>query len=247
MRFRSILTLLLFFVFCINLMAQKKFFGVKAGINMPRLYYSNPALNKLPHDFKISPSISIFAEFPLLKGLSIAPEINYQQRGGATSYLYENEYDVTYSVDANYFSLRVPVSYYIPIKTYLLPYLYAGPDVGYAFNGKISLSQPGLGVGESNMDINNSNYNPFYLGVLLGAGIRHDFEFDNIVCIIKLDVALNLGINDTFSRSENEETSNPTNVNAYNPQKGRHSRGMEIHLCLGFIRKDDKSACRSFR
>lgn len=234
-------------MFCINIMAQKRFFGAKAGVNIPRLYYTNPALNELPHDFRISPSISVFAEFPFLRGLSIAPEINYQQRGGATSYLYENEYDVNYTIDVKYISLRVPISYYIPIKTFIVPYLYAGPDIGYAFNGKIVLSQPGLGVGESNLDINNSNYNPFYFGILLGAGIRHDFDLAKCICIIKLDVALNWGLTDTYSKSENEGTSTPTNVNAYNPQKGRHSRGIEIHLGIGFIRKDDKSACRGFK
>ena len=63
--------------------------GIKSGMNCPRLYYTNNYLADLPHDFMIGVSASAFIEFPFLKVGAIAPEFNYQQRGGATSYIYE--------------------------------------------------------------------------------------------------------------------------------------------------------------
>lgn len=226
---------------------DKTFFGIKAGINAPRLYYTNPHIKNLPHDLVIKPSLGIFLEFPLYRWLSVAAEFNYQNRGGATSYDYEQDYHVTYKLDAMYMSLRVPFYIYMPVSKKTAPYLMLGPDLGYAFGGNISLSQPGLDIPESSVNINDANYNPYYFGMLAGVGIRHKGNTKNYVCITKLDVALNWGFLDTFSKSEQNETAVPTNVHAYNHQGKRYSRGLEISLSIGFIRNEDMSACRDFR
>ena len=111
---------------------------------------------------------------------------------------------------------------------------------------RCQLHETQFGNSESNVSINNSNYNPYYLGVIAGVGARYNIDFKGFILVTKLDVVLNWGLLDTFSHSEHEGTSTPTNVNAYQHQGERYSRGVEVSLSLGFIRKHDMSACRGF-
>lgn len=254
---RLIAIILLSFVFSSDVMAQRLsgssqnennriVAGVKLGANMPRMYYTNQHLKDLPHDFMIGPSLGVFVEFPVLKYVSFATEINYQKRGGATSYIYEHDYNVNYDIQTYYASLRVPFYFYYPIKRKVNPYLSVGPDLGYATGGTISLSQPGLDIPESSMNINKSNYNRFYFGIILGVGLRHRIDLTNYSWIIKYDVAINWGLTDTFSQSEHEGTGSPTNIHAYNHQGERFSRGLEVGISIGVKRNVDMSACRKF-
>lgn len=221
-------------------------YGIKGGVNFPRLYYTNRYVSDLPHDFMYGFTAGTFVEFPFIDELTIAAEIIYQQRGGGTSYIYEENYDVSYMLKANYVSLRVPFSYYFPISKTVKPYLFLAPEFGYALNGNISLTQPGLDIPSSYVDLNNSNINRYYFGVLGGPGIRFDFPFGGFTLVLKTDAAINYGFLDTFSPSEHQETATPTNVHAYNHQGKRFSTGLEINLGIGFIFHKRDDACKSF-
>lgn len=250
---KYMLVLLIIGFFSVNMVAQKMsqygnrvLYGVKIGANIPRLYYTNKYLKELPHDFMIGQSLGVFVELPLYRFISFAAEINYQKRGGATSYTYEHDYHVSYDLQTYYASLRVPFYFYYPIRRILKSYILIGPDAGYAFSGSISLSQPGLDISECSININKSNYNPFYFGILIGVGMRHNLSLTNYTCVIKYDVAINWGFTDTFSQSEQKETATPTNVHAYNHQGERCSRGMELSISIGIIKNEDMGACRGF-
>lgn len=225
---------------------DKTYLGLKGGINIPRLYYTNPELKSLPHDLTVQPSLGLFVEIPLTDKLALAAELNYQNRGGSTSYDYEQDYKVTYSLNATHLSLRLPLYCYFSPSAKLTPYLMIGPDLGYVIGGEISLTQPGLEIAQSNVTINNNNYNPYYIGVLAGVGLRHKAVLEKYICITKLDVALNWGLLDTFGQAEKDETAIPTNIHAYNHQGERLSRGLEISISFGLIRHEDMSACRGF-
>ena len=220
---------------------ERMFVGLKCGINIPRLYYTNEHLQDLPHNFIISPSVGAFIEVPFSTVLSVAPELNYQQRGGATSYLYEQYYHVSYQLNAHYISVRFPLNCYAPIHPSFRPYLFMGPDMGYVIAGRISLSQPGLEIPGSEVVINNSNVNRVYIGALCGAGLRFNVELPQITLVIKTDAALNWGLIDTFSKADHDDTATPTNINAYYIHDKRLSRGLEIHLSVGYVpnKKDD--------
>lgn len=220
--------------------------GLKGGINIPRLYYTNANLRDLPHDFIVAPSAGIFIEFPLFKNFAIAPELNYQQKGGATSYIYENDYEVCYQLEAEYASVRIPIILYVPNSKIIRPYLFVAPDAGYVIGGKISLTQLGLDIENSQIGLNNSNINRLYYGLLGGAGVRMNFPFPSFTLILKADAAVNFGLSDTFSESEHNETASPTNVYAYNHQGKRNSRGLEISVSLGFIRYKGDDVCDHF-
>lgn len=221
-------------------------FGLKGGINFPRLYYTNAHLSNLPHDLMITPSAGAFIEFPLFKSFAVAPELNYQQRGGATSYVYEGKYDVSYKFEAEYVSMRIPFICYFPVSNMFRPYVFAAPDAGYVVGGKISLMQPGLNIEGSEIGLNNSNINRYYFGLLGGAGIRMNLLLQEFTLVIKADAAVNFGLLDTFSESEHNETASPTNVYAYNHQGMRNSRGLEVSISIGFIRIKGDDVCDHF-
>lgn len=235
-------------VMAVRYFQQKVFlFGIKGGINCPRLYYTNHYVSYLPHNFVIGPSLGVFVEFPFSERLALAPELNYQQRGGATSYVYEHDYNVRYSLKANYASIRLPLFGYMRAFRDVRPYLLLGPEVGYVINGEISLSQPGLDIPESHVHLNKSNINYWYAGMLGGAGIRANLVFPKVVLVVKLDAAINLGFTDTFSEAEHDETATPTNVHAYNHQGKRLSRGLEINLSIGYVPEKKDDVCGRFK
>ncbi|MBQ7532309.1 MAG: PorT family protein [Bacteroidales bacterium] len=215
---------------------DKNFWGVKVGANFPRLYYSDKNLKELPHDMMVGPTVGLFYEFKLYKTVSMAVEIDYQQRGGATSYVYENKYNVNYKLKAHYASLRLPFTWYMIGNKDFSPYLYVAPDFGYAFGGTISLTQPGLPISDVSVGISDSNINRLNIGILGGLGVRKNVNLTNWILVLKVDAALSYGFINTFSPSETNETATPTNIHAYNSQGKRHSVGLEINLSLGFER-----------
>ncbi|MBO7459505.1 MAG: PorT family protein [Bacteroidales bacterium] len=261
---RRILLFILFFAIIGEIMAQeilypsktmnlhindKVIYGIKGGVTIPRLYYSDKNLKDLPHDFMIGPTLSLFVEFKVYKKVSMAVELNYQQKGGATSYKYENDYDVSYKLKADYLAIRLPFYWYMSNSHTTSPYLFVGPEFAYAFGGEISLSQPGLPISDVSVAINDSNINRFNFGILGGVGIRRNIHLKNWIVVLKADAALNWGLTNTFANSETEETATPTNIHAYNSQGQRHSIGMEINLSLGFIRDKaiDDAPCHPFK
>lgn len=222
-------------------------FGLKGGVNFPRLYYTNQYVSDLPHDFVMGFSVGAFVEIPFNEWLALAPELNYQQRGGATSYVYEQEYNVSYSLKANYASVRLPLIGYLRTSRSVRPYLLLGPDVGYVINGEISLSQPGLDIPDSHINLTKSNIDYWYVGMLGGVGVRANLVFREVVLVVKMDAAINFGFTDTFSDAEHNETATPTNVHAYNHQGKRLSRGLEINLSIGYIREKKDDVCGRFK
>lgn len=246
MRSRLALGLVCVMAFGLAMEAQTVY-GIKGGCDLPRLYYSNPHLRDLPHVFLIGPSGGAFVEFPVWEQLALAPELNYQFRGGATSYPYLND-TVSYSLVANHVNLRIPVCYYLTRDEVFKPYVVAGLEGGYALNGLITLRQPGLPIPSKQVPINRSNYSRLQFNALAGAGIRLDLNMPRVILVIKLDAAVNWGFTDTFSKDEKQELSHPTNVYAYNHQGVRLSRGLEAHLGLGLIFKGGlKDACGNFQ
>lgn len=221
-------------------------YGIKGGINIPRLYYTSEVLRDLPHVTQLKPSVSCFVELPMTKTMTIAPELNYQQRGDSTYYRF-NGSTVQYSLFAHYISVRVPVYCYIPVTDLFKPYLFLGPDLGVPVAGDIQLksdpSIPGFG---NTTKINSSNINRLYFGALGGVGMRVNVPFSIITMVLKLEAALNWGLTDTYSRAEHAGTAHPLNVQAYTINGHRYSRGLEIHLGLGFF-FNKQDACGGFQ
>lgn len=250
--------IILFFLLCAKGTIAQKFYptkntkvnngvvyGVKVGANSTRLYYTNPHLSVLPHDLMIGPTASVFIEIPFLSVFSIAPELNIQQKGGATSYIYEQDYHVEYKLKAMCASARLPLLFYIPVSKYFKPYIFGATEIGKVIGGSISLSQPGLEIPSVSLPISVSNMNMWYWGALVGAGFRVNIPFPHFTMVMKLDAAYNLGLSDTFSMQEHDETAIPINVHAYNHQGARYLRGLELNVGIGFT-PAKRSVCDQF-
>ena len=247
---RILLIGLLFFATTWSLSVQAQtLFGLKDGVNLPRLYYSDPSLGDLTHrDTLRLPSAGLFVEFPLHNQLSLAPEINRQYRGGIVTYRNPAHGTTTYQMDACYLNMRVPICYYLLDNPLFSPYLLAGPDLGYAYKGTLLLDQPGMPIPKKVVALSSSNIQRFYLGALAGAGIRLNINVSKCIFVMKLDAAFNCGFLDTFSPQEKQETAHAANIYAYNHQGNRMSRGLEAHLSLGLIFKSGmKDACGNFQ
>ena len=220
-------------------------YGVKMGANSARLYYTNPHLSVLPHDLMIGPTVSVFIEIPFLSVFSVAPELNVQQKGGATSYIYEENYHVEYKLKALYASARLPLLLYAPVSKYFKPYVFGAVEIGRVIGGSISLSQPGLEIPSVSLPISASNMNMWYWGPIVGAGFRVNIPLPYVTLVLKLDGAYNWGLSDTFSTQEHDETAIPTNVHAYNHQGARYLRGLEFNVGIGFT-PAKRSICDQF-
>lgn len=220
-------------------------YGVKVGANSTWLYYTNPHLKVLPHDLMIGPMASVFIEVPFLNVFSFAPELNVQQKGGATSYIYEEDYHVEYKLKAMCASARLPLLVYVPVSKYFKPYVFGAAEIGRTMEGSISLSQPGLEIPEVSLPISASNMSEWYWGPIIGAGFRVNIPLSHFTLVIKLDAAYNLGLSDSFSVQEHDETAVPTNVHAYNHQGARFLRGLELNFGIGFA-PAKRSVCDQF-
>lgn len=218
-------------------------FGIKGGVNFPRLYFRDGNLQSLPHDFLVYPNVSVFVEFKLFSRHTLGVELNCQQRGGATTYIYETDYKVTYKIRARYISLRLPMTYYFFNSQTIAPYLFLAPDFGYAYNGDIFLTQPGLPISEVSVSINDSNIRRFNFGAVAGIGVRKNANLNNWTVVLKADLALNWGHLNSFSPAEENDTATPTNVHAYNSQGKRLITGVELNLSIG-IGKNSSSTTR---
>ena len=260
---RRIVLIGLLALLSIPLMAQKRFLpsrptsdallyerpviGVKGGVTLPWLSFSDPRLLGLPHDVMPRPSLGAFVEFPVYRIVTLAPELIWQTRGGSTTYRYANLYPETYEIRADYLALRVPVMLYHPISDQLKPYLFAGPDLGYAFRGVIQLTHDEHAPLDNYTDtISSYNYRRASLGAVLGAGIRYNLPLTLITLVFKADAGLYLSLTDSYSRREVAGQSSPLNVSAYHLHGRRLLRGLEFHLGVGFfINKPD--GCGGFR
>ncbi|MBO4328652.1 MAG: PorT family protein [Bacteroidales bacterium] len=229
------------------LLYERPVFGVKGGVTLPWLSFTDPRLAGLPHDVMPQRSLGVFVEFPLHRVVTLAPELCWQTRGGSTTYRYAQRYWETYSIQADYLALRVPVMLYYPVTDQLKPYLFAGPDLGYAFQGVIQLSHDEGSPLPSYTDIISSyNFRRASLGAVAGAGIRYNLPLTLITLVFKADAALYMGLTDSYSKRELNEQSSPLNVSAYHLNGRRLLRGLEFHLGVGFfINKPD--GCGGFR
>src|SRR5689334_21580903 len=57
-------------------------FGIKGGINLTNMYVSNVK----DENMKLGPNVGLFAKIPLVRGLSIQPELLYSSKGSRITY-----------------------------------------------------------------------------------------------------------------------------------------------------------------
>ena len=232
--------------------------GIKAGLNHSTFIYTDKNLKSLPNNIFIRPDIGLFAEVFINDNTSLAPEVFLYSKGNLTKYQYEGYYNVTYTVKTKYIATRVPVYYYYQtftksghnirpfnknLNTTRLFVVFA-PGINYLLGGNISLTQPGLPIDEVNINVGKANMNNVDFSIFIGAG----GSFTNSSLTSKVELGYNIGLINSFSQMEINESSNSTNIHAYNITGKRFNHNIELNISIGIPMKVGKSvndACES--
>lgn len=224
--------------------------GLKGGINLASMGYTDPHLSGLPQSMKLKPIGGVFVDLPVSEWLAFVPEVVYVERGMATHYTHYSGYEVDYSISSRYVDFRLPVLAGWNITSWLQPYLVLGGDLGYLLGGSIHLVQPGMPKPDLTTDLGKANMFPLYLGAFGGIGLRFFKLMHGHRAQLRVEAAYNHAFVDTFTKMEHNDEATPLNVNAYNTTGKRFPRGFEITMGLvvplTFDKDAYKDACYSF-
>ena len=222
--------------------------GIKGGLNVPSMLYTDGHLSTLDQDFGFKPVEGVFVDIPLGESFSLAPEAMYVHRGMSTSYEHHSGASVNYSISSSYVDLRLPFAYRLHVVDAFQPYAVAGVEAGYLLGGEIHLDRSNPIALDTTINIGSANMAQIHAGVFAGVGIRSDIDFGVFALVLKLEATYHQGVLDSFSKKEHDESSTPVNVNAYNITGVRLPRGIEFCVSVGVPLKfnTQKDACWTF-
>lgn len=221
--------------------------GIKGGVNLSKMHYTDRHLADLPQQFAIRPAGGVFVDIPLSPFLGIATEILYVERGMKTVYTHYSGYDIDYSIRSRYVDFRLPLMVGVNVTSWFQPYLLVGGDVGYLLGGQIHLLQTGLPHPELTVNLGKANMQPLYIGVFGGLGVRFFQEMNGKRAQLKVEATFNHGFVDSFSEKEHLKTALPENVNAYNITGKRFPQAIELSVGVTLpLIPDKRDACYGF-
>lgn len=233
--------------------------GLKGGVDLAGMSYTSSELKSLSQDLYLRPAAGLFVEFPLSKSFAVGADFLYQGRGMKVNYFNggDERYPVNYKISSNYFDLRIPLTYRFLTEKMVNPYVFLAPDFSMLAGGAISLDQKSNLSGEAEMnqtiDIGEANMRPYSVSAIFGVGARLNLNFRQFALIMKLDVAYNFGLVNTYSDKEMNHgfgnqpyNENIVNVNAYTEIGSRFNRGPEIMFSIGLPLKFMRDACSGF-
>lgn len=233
--------------------------GLKGGVDMADMSYTLSALKSLNKDMYLRPAGGVFVEFPVTRSFAIGADIMYQGRGVKLNYFNggDERYPVNYQISSNYVDLRIPFTYRFLTDKMINPYVFLAPDFSMLTGGTISLDQKSNLSGEEDMnqtiDIGDANMRPYSISAIAGVGARMNLNFSEFAIVVKLDVAYNLGLVNTYSDKEMNHgfgnqpyNENIVNINAYTEIGERFNRGLEVMLSVGLPLKFMRDACSGF-
>ncbi len=222
--------------------------GVKGGLNVPRMLYTDGNLADLPQDFSFKPIGGLYVDIPLGEFMMLSPEAMFVQRGMSTSYEHHSGSQVNYHVASQYVDLRLPLAFRLRVVNAFQPYAVVGLEAGYLLGGEIHLDRTAPIALDETIAIGSANMAPLHAGVFVGLGIRSEIDFGSFGLALKLEATYHQGVVDSYSTMEHDETSTPLNVNAYNITGSRLPRGLEFCIGIGLPLKfnNQKDACWTF-
>lgn len=121
--------------------------------------------------------------------------------------------DIRKTLDANYNEVYVqtPFTFYLnsPATATIRPYVFAAPRVSVILQGKTYWHKENLttnNIETDTVNLNTSNFMPFNVGLVAGAGVLFRINTSNYYFLIKLDASYHAGFINTFSKAEKEAT-----------------------------------------
>lgn len=212
--------------------------------------FSDEQYNKLPGESVVNTGFGVFVEYPIdfIPSLSIGAEMMIIKRGMRKSFDYRGSIKEVDEIDARYFDIRIPLTYYFYDSHLLNPYIFVAADMAFSTGGSISKSFPDGQLQDVSVDISTSDavIAPFDFSVLAGIGVRYRINLPTYDIFVKFDGGYNFGLLNTFSKTHG----NPVDVYAYkfDDNDTRKNRGFEFMLSFAFPLKTkiNNDPCRSW-
>lgn len=236
--------------------------GLLGGGNLTHYAYINSGynLNSLPFAdsllLRVHPTLGFTVDIPMENHLYITPEFLVETKGDARQYISTpSGSEVLYTATVSYLDVRVPIAYSIPVSKSFQPFVFVAPSVSLTLpdlplmdNG-ITMTDLGQSGNTTQLNtltasIDSATMAPFDAGLSVGVGCRYYFDFDSFSLALKFEVSYNMGLVNTYSKSERDEIANALNTNVYNIKGMRLNQGIEclfsVVLPLKFL---DGGAC----
>ncbi|MBV5314031.1 MAG: OmpA family protein [Prolixibacteraceae bacterium] len=189
--------------------------GISTGINFPSMYYSD---QDIKYQSSLFPRgiVGLFAEIKLKKNFSIRPEMAFIGKGQII-----DDLGIKYKFSSNYFDVRLPVIYNLRKMSSFEPYLFLAPTLGFATGGMIKFQ-------DMKKEITNASIASADFGLMLGCGAKCPVKIMNYDVLIGAEVNYNVGLSDTYSKKEIDETAIALNRFSYSIDGTRKNRGLGI-------------------
>ena len=183
-------------------------FGVKGGINLASMVYSDEPYSIYEQKTFVRPLFSAFLEGNLTNSISFRPEIMYIGRGVKI-----DDLGVPYELAPNYLDLRFPFLFYLRTPS-VQPYIILSPNFGFVTGGKAKL------YGYEDTELNKGYIDDIDVLLSAGVGVKFPVDLTNYRFYIGLEGQYN------FISADNE----PDNFR----YGTRSNRGIELALTLSF-------------
>ncbi len=143
-------------------------FGIKGGVNLSNLYVDNVK----DENVKVGANIGFYAKIPVVKGLSIQPEILYSQKGAQVNY---NNILGSGKYRYNFDYIEVPITAVINVAKNFN--ILAGGYTGFLASAKVKDVDANGNI-RGVTELNKDNFESFDYGLVGGLGF--DIENTNI-------------------------------------------------------------------
>ncbi len=137
--------------------------GLKGGLNLANMSFSHSDLSVSPGN-RTAWMAGAFVEFPLAKNLALQPEAIVSTKGATLS----PGGSASVSINLTYVDVPVLLRLDVPTNGRTVPFVYAGPNVGFLLRAKAVAT---FGGSKSEEDMKKDMKSTEF-GVALGGGVR---------------------------------------------------------------------------
>jgi hypothetical protein len=137
--------------------------GVKGGLNLATMSFSGSNVSLTP-DSRAAWMAGVFVEVPVARHVAFQPEAVVSTKGASIS----PGGSSALSIDLTYLDVPLLLRVEVPTRGKVVPYVYAGPNVGILLRARTVATIAGTKVDEDMKDeLKDTEF-----GVALGAGVR---------------------------------------------------------------------------
>lgn len=234
--------------------------GLKVGANLPNYFYSSNDLDGLGRDSvlmnRIHPMFGVQVEIPVTEDLVFTPELVYATRGDKRQFKnVPSGQTLNYEAKVHYLDLRLPVSYVLPLRSPIQPFIFAGVDASMVMPYIRLDSVHGINLSgtitqaSDEVEVNKSNMAPFDVSVFAGLGFRFTMNFGDFSLVAKLEADYNYGLLNTYSKQEIASQVAAANLGVGGTHyivNSRKNRGFEAYLTIILPLRFMSDACSNW-